>query len=317
MLASPDSQPTLRVVGAMHVDEVATVQGRLVPEASNSVVWQRFLGGVGSNAARAAQAVYNSQVAGNTVNFHTALGDDNTAQTLVNRMQGEGIQVESQLIKAHSTGRYSVVVDESGQLVLGLADVQLAEHLDAAPIMPTILSELTSALVLDANLSPACIKSLVEIASSTSVMVAALTVSPSKAVRLLPWAEQIGLLFCNRREALALGIESKLIPAFTAADHLSLQQLGNVLVELGFNDFVLTDAASELLVRCQGILTRVPVPFIKVEHNVNGAGDALAGASIAALSSGLPLVQAVAQIGLSLAADVLSGKRLPLGLGTE
>ena len=312
MSVSSEIQPILRFVGALHVDEVATIQGEFVQAASNPVVWRRYLGGVGSNAARAAQAIFNSNASNRHVSFHAAIGDDNTGLSLVRKMQNEGIKTEPQFIKAHSTGRYSVVIDKSGQLVLGLADVQLAELLQPEAILSTINPQLTNMLVLDANLSPACIDPLMEAASSSSVTVAALTVSPAKAVRLLPWATRINFLFCNRREALALAIATKLVPQATDAEQLSLQQLGDALVTLGFTDFVLTDAAAALLIRCRGVFTPVQVPNINVVHNVNGAGDTLAGASLAALSLGLPLEQAVTRFGLSLAADVLGGRRLPL-----
>ncbi|MFK7859838.1 MAG: PfkB family carbohydrate kinase [Granulosicoccus sp.] len=314
MSASQDNQPVLRVVGALHIDEVATVQGQFVAAASNPVAWQRYVGGVGGNAARAAQALFDLKKEDRSVSFHAALGDDSAGQSLVNRMQASGLRVHPQFIKGYATGRYSVVVDESGQMVLGLADVQLAEKLTPTSLLHTINLPMSATVLLDANLSPGCLQTLIETASLSSTPVAALTVSPAKATRLLPWSDKIDLLFCNRREAHAMAIKSGMLPENATATQLSLPQLADTLVELGFNDFVLTDAASTLIIRRHNLISQVNVPPVKIDHNVNGAGDALAGASVAALLLGLPLERAVTECGLKMAADVLTGRRLPLGL---
>jgi len=311
--AMPDSTNTphsLLIAGAMHVDEVATAQGKIIPAASNPVVWRRYVGGVAANAARAAQSLFKAKDSGGCVCLHAALGDDNTAQLLIASLQNEGVQISPQIIQRQATGRYSVLVDESGQMVLGLADAQLAEQLQAKPLLATVDSASAGTLLLDANLSYACIEALIESAGKLSMPVVALTVSPAKAVKFLPWADKLDLLFCNRREALA--IASHLLPETHNSDELPLSKLAEVLVDIGFQDFVLTDAAAALLVRCQGVLTSVPVPPVVVDHNVNGAGDTLAGATMAAVAMGFSLEHAVSEFGLRMAADVLEGRRLPL-----
>jgi len=308
------TQPELHIVGALHIDEVATVQGSFVPAASNPVLWKRYAGGVGCNVARAVNTILRSEAADISVRFHTALGDDSHGQILVDRLQTDGLSVNPYIIEGHSTGRYSVVVDESGQLILGLADVQLAEQLQASRLLSELNTGTNTSLLLDANLSQACIRGLMEAACRASMNVTALTVSPSKAVRLLPWADKIDLLFCNRREAQALLIASGQSPEKTAVEQLPLKELADALLTLGFVSFVLTDAAETILVMYQNVLIRVPVPPVKISHNVNGAGDALAGASVAGWLMGLPLERAVTDLGLALAADVLSGKRLPLSI---
>ena len=134
MPSSEDPQPSLHVAGALHVDEVASVKGQLVSQASNPVSWQQFAGGVGANAARAALSVYQ-QAATGTINLHAAIGDDTNGEALILRMQQEGLTVRPQLMNGHATGRYSAIMSESGDLELGLADVQLAERLHPRPVV--------------------------------------------------------------------------------------------------------------------------------------------------------------------------------------
>ena len=160
-------------------------------------------------------------------------------------------------------------------------------------------------MVLDANLSQAC---LIEIFSSLDthyenrVPLFALAVSPLKAVRYLPKAEQIDVLFCNRREAAAL----------TQLDwQTDLKLLADALLKLKFNSFVITDGGNPMLVQEQQLRTSIAIPPVHISKNVNGAGDALAGATIASLILGQTLAQAAQNTGLSAARMVLNGESEP------
>lgn len=299
----------MHVAGALHVDEVATIQSAYVPRASNPVTWQRSVGGVGSNAARAAQKVL-SAMEGSKLCLHAAAGADSEALQLITAMEAQGLDVAVQKFSSRSTGRYSAVISKSGELVLGLADAQLAEQLQAAPIVSMLRQGETDGLLLDANLSHSCLCELVAAAANMSIRLAAMTVSPSKALRLLPLARKIPLLFCNRREASAMAIESGLVQDTGQSSALTLSQLMDMLVDMGFNDCVLTDAGEPLTIRCQGINSTLPVPHTTIVQNVNGAGDALAGACFAAMLAGYSLPEAVEHYGIAEAILVLSGESL-------
>jgi len=302
---SADTQYSIHVAGALHVDEVATVQGNCVPQASNPVSWQRSAGGVGSNAARAAQKVLCNMNKG-AVCLHAAVGSDHTGHQLVAAMETQGLDVAAQRIRDASTGRYSAVISETGELVLGLADVELAAQLQAAPIVSALQQDKLEAVLLDANLSADCLNELAAAAAERQTPLAAMTVSPSKALKLLAIATQIPVLFCNRREATAMAIESGLIEHSQDCSQLTLIQLMDALVAMGFNDCVLTDAGEPLVTRYQGKNSILPISTSPVVRNVNGAGDALAGASFAALIAGYPLPEAVESYGLVRAASILS-----------
>jgi len=301
---SADRQFAIHVAGALHVDEVATVQGNCVPQASNPVSWQRSVGGVGSNAARAAQQVLSNMNKG-AVCLHAAVGSDHTGRQLMATIASQGLHVAAQPVRDASTGRYSAIISESGELVLGLADVELAEQLQAAPILSLLQQDRLDAVLLDANLSTDCLYELTTAAAERRTPLAAMTVSPVKALKLLPIAKQIPLVFCNRREAAAMAVKSGLIEYSPDLSQPTITRLMEALVAMGFNDCVLTDAGGPLVVRYQGKNSIVPISTATVVRNVNGAGDALAGASFAAMVAGCPLPEAVEAYGLARAALVL------------
>ncbi len=314
----------LHVVGGLLLDETTMIEGDLISGASNPVAWRRFAGGVAANAARAACSVYQSkgQSKGHradsdqssgaaSVTLHTALGDDSDAAALLNTMGSLDIAVDAHYVEGFSTGRYSAIMDSRGNLLLGLADVSVAEQLQASHVLEKLDRSTISALLIDANLSANCIDELTKQASDYHAFVAALAVSPYKATRLLSVAEHVNLLFCNRREAMALASAAAGYPHQADTD-ISLEQLATYLTELGFSDLIITDAGHGLLSRRQGVNTTMQVPDVSITHNVNGAGDTLAGATLAAITTGLDQIEAIERAGLPLAADVLTGRRPPL-----
>lgn len=314
MTQSNVTDTTLLIVGALHVDEVATVQGPFVLAASNPVSWQRSTGGVAANVARAAQRVYKQNTPHKYVNFHAAVGADATGASIAQCIEGLGVSLHAHCIQGRSTGRYSVVMDEAGELLMGLADVSVAEYLQAEHVLPHLDAVGNGFLFMDANLSAQCIDRLIMYAAQHLMPVAMVCVSPSKALKLPPHAQQIDLIFCNRREALAMAIDIGLIPAGISAENVCASHLAELLGKIGFSSYVLTDGSQVVHICENGQSRPLEVPAVSVSNNVNGAGDALAGATLAAMSRGLSLFTAVSDYGLPIAADVLTGRHLPPSL---
>ena len=130
----------------------------------------------------------------------------------------------------------------------------------------------------------------------------ALCVSPSKAVRLVPLQGAIGTLFANTREAVALcGHES------------DASTLARSLVEWGCRQAVVTDGPRACGVADADNVWSLDAPRVNDLRDVTGAGDAVAGGTLAALEDGVPLPEAVKR-GLALAGQVVTvdGPALPL-----
>lgn len=291
--ATPADQPPLVVVGALHVDELVWPTASFVARASNPVRREWLIGGVGANVARAAARHGTRDVV-----MVAALGDDAEGGRLERSLVAEGIDVLAQIVPGRASGRYTVVHDERGELFVGLADTALAEVLDAATVRERLARRCDiGGLLLDANLDGACLGALVATGSELGQPVIALAVSPSKAQRLAPHLAAIDLLFCNRREAAALGRVDEGEP---------IERLGDALADAGCAQFVLSDGADAVLVHTPGGRTSVAVPHVAVVGSVNGAGDALAGATVARWLDSDDLVAAVREAGMPAAAAVVS-----------
>ena len=93
-----------------------------------------------------------------------------------------------------------------------------------------------------------------------------------------------------------------------------LGTLADALATLGSRRFVLSDGAAAVLVQDIASRERVAVAPIapgaaSSVRSVNGAGDALAGATLARWLDGRSLAAAVREAGLPAARDILLGRR--------
>ncbi len=297
------------IVGALHVDDIATSQQGLIPRASNPVSRHQRVGGVAANAAVAAVSFGScgNSKASQYIALAAAIGTDAVATQLESTLRQIGVLPCLQYLPGCTTGRYIAVLEPDGELYIGLSDVALAESLDATKV-PLHTEEYTyQAILMDANLSEHCLKILSRLASAAGITQAAMSVSPAKSTRLLSMASSLDLLFCNRREAIALAAAE-----FSVDAHID--QLADALLDRGFNQFVLTDATSPVVVHSQQNRHYVPVPRLESASSVNGAGDALAGATFSAWCAGTELTDAVCRFGLPQAARVVMGEHVPTAL---
>lgn len=301
MTSPQELQNRLMIVGALHVDDIATSCAPLIAQASNPVTWKQHIGGVAANAAFSAREVARQS---RQIGFCAATGNDAVADQLEKALTAAGLQASLQRLPGSHTGRYTAIMDHDGELHIGLSDVALAERLDPGLVPLGSEADPCQAMLLDANLSEPCLEALGQQAAARGITLAAMSVSPMKSRRLLPLAPSIDLLFVNRREAIAM------IDPDLALD-LPVDRLADGLIGLGFEQFILTDATDPVLVQSLTERQYIPVPPMTRRVSVNGAGDALAGACFAAWCDGLALADAVRTIGLKQSARVVSGERPP------
>ena len=301
----------LAIIGALHIDDVAHSSSPLVSRASNPVTWEQSVGGVAANAARAAaRCDFSCQ----SIEFTAAVGDDPISHSLAAALSACNITPALQTITGYPTGRYSAIMNHDGELYIGLADVALAERLDTGHVQELAQRGPYAAILADANLSRQCLNSVAIAAASSNTPFAALTVSPGKSLRLRPVARQVNVLFCNRREAMALIANDDAAAELDDGNHVNTEQLADGLSELGFTQIVLTDAQEPILVQDTDNRYHLPVPIVRNPYTVNGAGDAMAGACFAAWASGLSLYDSVKDYGLVMAAKIVCGEQRALTL---
>ncbi len=287
-----DQALSLTCIGSLLVDDIAKPLQILHAGASNPVSWSQSVGGVAANVARAAAVCVKTTLI-------SAAGNDLPAvlsHPNLNTVDCHWITRDKPF------DRYTAVLNESGDLFLGLASTELAESISLSDILAQIKAP-TTAFAIDANLNGQCLRELVDYIKSThpNTIIAALPVSPEKAVKWQASAAEVDVLFCNRQEAAALTGQPPALP---------IDELANALARMGFGCFVLTDAGKPIRVRQHNQLTNVVVPQVAITGNVNGAGDALAGATLAHFLTRHKLVESTSIAGLAAARCVLNSSTL-------
>jgi len=282
--------PRLLAVGAVHIDDTARPVESLIAKASNPVCWTHSIGGVTANALRAARresAVLN-------IDFIATIGDDAYAPRLSYALREQTISTRFVELASTATGRYTAILDEHGELFIGLAAVDNAERLTVDHITHHASALTPDGVMFDTNLHIDTIVGLEKyVRSRWQCPLIALAVSPAKVVRLLPVRQNIALFIGNRREAMALLNHAE----YEITDSTNTETLARALVEIGFSNLVLTDGPRAVIVH--------------EENHFNGAGDALAGSITAQWLRGMTLEDAVRTAGLPAASRILTGEILP------
>jgi len=284
-------------VGAIVIDEVARLEQALHPGASNPVSWTRSLGGVAANVYAAAHERASACLI-------SAIGDDAMGVDIRSMLAGNQHATDGLcLYPGYQSGRYCAVLDQQGELILGLASTEVVELLDHTSIRAALArlnirsstAEDSHIIVVDTNLSTSCLRALCENQPDSTLVV--MTVSPIKAMRIVDQAANIDILMTNRRES----AELTNLPITS-----DIEALSDGLLQHGFPRHVITDGDADLIVTEHSSRQRIAVPVLTTAGSVNGAGDALAGASLAAVQQGKPLAEAVRDHGLGAAAAVIT-----------
>jgi sugar/nucleoside kinase (ribokinase family) len=276
--------PLVLGIGGAHLDRRGQVAGIYVPGTSNPGIMREDVGGVVFNALRTARRR----------NVRCALislrGGDPGGERVAREVEAAGIEDRSAVFLDRATASYTALIDRDGDLIAGFADMGLYD------LFPRLLRRSAcreaiagaDAVLCDANLPQPALERVAALAGDTPFH--AIGISPAKVVRLAGLLDRIACLFMNRKEALALaGLEPG-----SSVDPIA------VLRARGLAGAVITDGAAPVtLCDAAGRFEIVP-PAPRQVVDVTGAGDALAGATVAALARGVPLAQA-AREGLAAA----------------
>lgn len=281
--------PRLLAVGGAHIDRRGHVTGAYVPGTSNPGVLGEEIGGVVFNALR--NAVQRG-VCGALISVR---GGDAAGEAVAKAIAAAGIEDLSAVFLDRRTPSYTALLDPDGELIAGLADMELYEVAFPRQAARTRLREAVAAadaVLCDANMPAAAIEKLA--ATCAGKPLHAIAISPAKAVRLAGVLPKIACLFMNRAEARRLA---------DAGDEAQPAELAAALCEKGLAAGVITAGSAGATGFNAGGVFSIAAPTARKIVDVTGAGDALAGATVAALMRGLKLPAALRE---GLAAAMLT-----------
>ena len=228
MTAGLHAFASFTVFGGATMDHAAATFAAPVIGASNPGMARTSPGGVGFNVARDLARL------GRPVRMVTRAGADADGDAIVAAAKADG--VDATWIGRSPTARtatYRAAFDDEGGLIIGIADMAIMDELTPAAVTDAAAEAAKGdAFVIDANLPAATLAFLVDEATTSGRAVAAIAVSPAKAVKLTPLLDRLTLLFATRREAAALlgRSDDTTVPTKELAAMLAARGVAHVIV---------------------------------------------------------------------------------------
>ncbi|WP_205472906.1 carbohydrate kinase family protein [Nocardioides sp. SYSU D00038] len=187
------------VVGGANLDVLARTTDPLVAATSNPGTTVLTAGGVGRNIAE------NLARLGTPVALVAAVGTDVAGDQVVAASAATGVDVAGVRRVAAATGTYTAVLDHTGDLVAGVADMA-ATRAVTPEVVTAERDRLAAAelVVLDGNLAPATLARGLEVAAAVGTRAVVDPVSVPKA-RALVLDHPVHLVTPNADELAVLG----------------------------------------------------------------------------------------------------------------
>ncbi|MBO0662763.1 carbohydrate kinase family protein [Jiella sp. MQZ9-1] len=295
IFSNSKQRPSLFLLGAAHLDRRAKAMVPFRPAASNPGVMVESPGGAAFNAAIALRAL------GCTVCFVSARGGGDDGERVAAAIEALDLTDLSVTFLDRATPTYTAILDETGELVAGIADMALYDRLGPRLLQRRHLRdalETADALLVDANLPAETIAAAVSAAGSRPV--AAIGVSPWKVRRLLAVLPSLAAIFLSRAEAAALA---------DVDPDADFATIAAAVARLGAKRAVISDGPRAAAVIDHGRLT-FQQPLEVTPTDVTGAGDTLAAVALASAIHTADFV-ACARLGLAAAAVRVSAPVFP------
>ena len=299
----PDSRPVL-CIGAANLDRKMRTLAALQMGTSNPVRSTEVFGGVGRNIAE------NLARLSIPVALLTALGDDAAGHALQTHAEDAGIDMRGSLhLSNTSSGTYTAVLDEHGEMLLAMANMQLYEQLTPAFLHSRQPQRAAAALtVCDLNLGHDSVQALLADArqdagpmGSAAAPLVIVAVSQPKMAHLPQDLTGLRLLLLNRGE-LETRVARALPTAFdvrAACREVQRQGARQVVVTCGGEGVYFTD----------GDTLDAPIEHLAAREvdavDVTGAGDAFSAAVCWSLYHDSGDLKLACRRGLKLAAMTL------------
>jgi sugar/nucleoside kinase (ribokinase family) len=281
------------VLGGAHVDRRGRISGATADGASNPGSWFEEAGGGGFNAAR------NLARLGFEVTMISPRGGDPTGEMVSEAADLAGVNDRPFIFLDRKTPSYTAIIERDGNLVIALADMDLyrmfvPRRLSIRSVRDAFAA--TDMILFDANLPEETLVSITSRARALGKPVAAIAISPAKAVKLKGCIDGIDYLFLNEAEATALTGERPENPVHWPS----------LLGDIGLRGGVVTRGQRDLIAFSAGHVTALQPAHVEHVSDVTGAGDSLASGVIAALMRGLPMSEAIREGAAAAALTVQS-----------
>ena len=273
-------------IGGAHIDRRGMLRASPVLGTSNPGDIHVDFGGVARNVA------HNLARLGCRVTLLSRVGGDDSGKQVLCQAAAAGIDTSlSTISPSRATASYTAILESNGELVIGLADMDVYDEMTPAVLEPSLERLREHELwFIDSNVPGDTIDWLLHRAGGIPVAVDAISVAKSRRLRRL--LGEITVLFCNVAQAV--------IVAATENPRPPLAEAARALHAAGARSGVVSAGALGIAVWDGGDVQALPA-LTAAPRDVTGAGDALVAGTLYGVSEGGSLRDA-ARLGLAAAA---------------
>ncbi|MEI4770192.1 PfkB family carbohydrate kinase [Psychrobacillus sp. FJAT-51614] len=269
-------------IGGANVDRKYIVKNKLQMGTSNPTTSMQSVGGVARNIAE------NLGRLGHNVRLLSVVGNDMEYQ-IIEKASSHWMNLFSvEKLTNYSTGTYSAILDNDGEMLLALANMEIYDEL-SVDYVKRQEAHLTNArlIIVDMNCPKEVIEYLQSISIGKNIPLAIIPVSSPKMERMPDNLEGIDLLILNKDE-------SETYLQMEIVDQESWKKAAQTFVQKGIKHVVITHGSKGAMYASsssEGII----VPAIDVNEivDVTGAGDAFVSGMLHAWLDGTAMESAL------------------------
>lgn len=277
-------------IGGANIDSKLKSQSRLLLNTSNPVNSSSSFGGVARNVA------HNLAKVTSNIHLQCVVGNDANGTALLEHIKALGVNTDhSCVLEGKRTSQYLAVLNDSGELFMGLSDMSIYDEV-GEDFITTAWNSWTDQclLFLDTNLPSNLIDLILNRAAQLDIKVCIDPVSVEKAKRIPNQMDSVFLIKPDIQEASALAN----IPVHSISDCF---KAGRTLLERGVQHVVISMGKFGYVVVSERDEIHVPAEEIEQPVDVSGAGDAFIAGILYGLQQDKNVVESCA-IGAKAAA---------------
>ncbi|STX10402.1 Pseudouridine kinase [Kurthia zopfii] len=269
-------------IGGANIDRKLHVKGEVQMGTSNPVYSTQSVGGVARNIAE------NLGRLDNKVALLTTAGKDTDWQAIVTASEAFINLDDVEQLQHATTGSYTAIMDEAGELVMATANMDVYEDLKPRVLMKHDLALSTApVMIIDLNCPKETVEYVQQFAIARGVPLVIVPVSSPKMDRLTTDLQGVTWFICNTDEA-----ETLLNTSIKTEEQY--KEAVTKIIALGAENVIITAGAKGVYAANTTLMpTHFEAKTVNHVEDVTGAGDAFVAAVVHAWLEKRPFEQAI------------------------
>ncbi|MCF6093093.1 winged helix-turn-helix transcriptional regulator [Microaerobacter geothermalis] len=282
-------------IGGANIDRKMESLSSIQFHTSNPVHSSQSCGGVARNVAE------NLGRLGCSTSLITVVGKDSEGSWLLDETRKHHVDISQSItLPEQRSGNYTAVLDQNGEMVIALADMEIYDALTWEMIMERWSHIASSQIIfLDANLPMNVLSNMIRRCKEEGLFLCVDPVSITKAKKLPDELDGVNIIFPNKDEA-------EIMSGISIESIYDCKLASEMIRKRGVEQVILTLGSNGIYIEADGISEHVAVPKI-TPVDVTGAGDALVAGVIFGIVQGESLISA-SRLGITAASLTLQTK---------